>query len=281
MAVDIEKWIKRATPDYFSMFINAWLPFNAWYMDLFYDESIHRTTDKDIISHIRNSDNRYKTKILALLRGDNDESRKFKALLGGLHVALESDPIPNNDHRIGFSRMCISTPAGNIFQNVQSFGSYTYKCLYDRSRPRGTKRVVCEVINKKNSHTKYLVEQNEWDELEFVKLPDYLSIGEQTIRDKLLEYYMEINPYKPENIVCLAERRPDGTFVKPKRSIEINSSAGLYFVDDCDKVAQVLIQLLYELRCKLFHGEMAPLECFQDTYKYAFEIQLMLIKTLV
>lgn len=281
MAVDIDKWVNRATPDYFSMYINAWLPYNAWYMDKFYDDSIHRTTDKDIISHIRNSDNRYKTKILALLRGDDDESRNFKALLGRLHSALELDPIPNNDHRIGFNRTCIITPAGNLFQKMQHFGSYTYKCVYDRSLPRGTKRVKCEVISKKTTRTKYIVEQNEWDDIEFVKLPDYLSIREDAIRNKLLESYMEINPYKPENIVYVADKRQDGTFIKPRRSIEINSSAGIYFVDDCDKVAQVLIQLLYELRCKLFHGEMDPLECFQNIYKCAFEIQLMLIKTLV
>ncbi len=38
--------------------------------------------------------------------------------------------------------------------------------------------------------------------------------------------------------------------------------------------------MLYELRCKLFHGELDPTEANQDIYKYAYNIQNLLIKEL-
>lgn len=280
MPIFIENWIRRAKPDYFSMFVNAWLPFNAWYMNMFYDESFGRTTDKDIISHIRTTDNRYKAKILALLRGNTNESNEFKELIGHLHLALEANPLPDDNHRVSFSRTCISNTTNSRLECTKSFGPYIYKCVYDRSQKRGSKRIKCEVISKKTTHTKYVIEQFDWNDAEFVQLPDFIAIEDRMIQDKLKIYYAEINPNKPTNIVCVVSKNPDGTIIQPRHSIAIASHLGVYFQDDMDKIAQVLIQLLYDLRCKLFHAEINPVECYQEVYKYAFEIHYMLIKYL-
>ena len=75
----INKWIKRAELDYYTMFIKTWIPFNAWYMRDFYDDSITppRTSDKAIIDYLNSNSNKYRDKIKRLLRGTDDVAKEF------------------------------------------------------------------------------------------------------------------------------------------------------------------------------------------------------------
>ena len=56
----ISKWIDKSEPDFYTLFIKAWIPYNSWYMCNFYDEDAtpKRTSDIDIINYmiIRKSD---------------------------------------------------------------------------------------------------------------------------------------------------------------------------------------------------------------------------------
>ena len=56
MSIYIDKWLDKAKIDYFQMFIQAWIPFNAWYMREFYDESTGRKSDSDIMYYIGHND---------------------------------------------------------------------------------------------------------------------------------------------------------------------------------------------------------------------------------
>ena len=67
---------------------------------------------------------------------------------------------------------------------------------------------------------------------------------------------------------------------KPPHSVAYGKEERAYFTDDEDKVAQVLIQLLYNLRCLIFHGELNPTESNMEVYEHAYHIQSMIIKEL-
>lgn len=71
----INNWIDRAELDYYTMFIKTWIPFNAWYMRDFYDESVNRTSDKSIIEFLNSNSNKYRDKIKSLLRGTDDVAK--------------------------------------------------------------------------------------------------------------------------------------------------------------------------------------------------------------
>ena len=82
----ISKWIDKSEPDFYTLFIKAWIPYNSWYMSNFYDEdaSPKRTSDKDIISYIKANSNAYKDKIVTLLRNNDEESETFKLQISRL-----------------------------------------------------------------------------------------------------------------------------------------------------------------------------------------------------
>ena len=91
---------------------------------------------------------------------------------------------------------------------------------------------------------------------------------------------MEINPKKPTDIV-LPMRMRGGSELPPLNSIEISKEAKLYVVNDAVKVSQVLIEMLYILRCFIFHGELEPNKVYYGVYEHAYHILRILNEELV
>ena len=48
--------------------------------------------------------------------------------------------------------------------------------------------------------------------------------------------------------------------------------AGIHFVNDTEKIAKALIEIIYSLRCLLFHGELVPREEYNKIYESAYYI---------
>jgi len=36
MPIHVDSWLKRAEAGYYMMFVRAWIPFYAWFMDVYY-----------------------------------------------------------------------------------------------------------------------------------------------------------------------------------------------------------------------------------------------------
>lgn len=284
MAVNthINNWINRAelVMDYYTLFIKAWIPYNAWYMHNFYDEDSYPKRDRDaaIIGYINSTSNRYRDKIKSLLKGADTQSMEFRLLLGKLHFALESNPIPDFENRITFSTI-------NLIRNTQkshshTSGQFVYSARFDDSLPKTAKRWVLEVQKKSNNQTIHRIDLFNWSEEELNNDHDFISITETEKKNQLRDAFAKINPRKPIQIIIPPRRIKSGNFVKPDNSVKIDESANLYFTDDHDLVSKVIVQLLYELRCKLFHGELDPIDSNLSVYEYAYKIQNVLIKEL-
>ena len=52
------------------------------------------------------------------------------------------------------------------------------------------------------------------------------------------------------------------------------------FVNDNDRIAAAIIQILYMLRCCLAHGDITPDKKTSDVYRYAYEVLLCPLKKL-
>ena len=89
----------------------------------------------------------------------------------------------------------------------------------------------------------------------------------------------EIDPKKKISVVIPPERKR-GKYVAPPNSICVDTTNNLYFTNNLEDVSKSIIQILYELRCKLFHGEIEPSEANVGVYEQAFYIQRTLIKAL-
>ncbi len=273
----IREWLNIAQIDYFSMFIKAWIPFNAWYMAHYYDESQHRTSDRTIIDHICKTDNHYRARIMSLLQNGDAESLSFQQKLANIQKKLLEHPMPSIEKQLTLDTVYMEQIYTTDIVKIGRYRIYDIKCSYTRSLPRGSKRIKCEVIRRSSNHTKYLIEQSEWSKTEFETINEYRDIHNDLLRNAIIDVYEQINPQYPTKITCSLIRRGDEEIV-PRNSIRMGEKDSIYITNNIELVATVVINLLYELRCKLFHGEVDPLEVYQPIYQYAYEIQMMLNK---
>ena len=276
----ISKWIEKSEPDFYTLFIKAWIPYNSWYMHNFYDEdaSPKRTTDKDIIGYIKNNSNVYKDKIITLLRNNNDESNNFRLLLSSLYYQLENTPIPNVNERISFNSICISDNSNSNGPLTISESDFSVTGKKDISLPRTSARWIFEVIDNRTTKTISRISLIKCSLTELRSNSDFNSLANKykTSVEKCLN---EIDPNKKISVMIPPDRRR-GRFVEPQHSICIDSNKNLYFTDNLEDVSKSVIQILYELRCKLFHGEIEPSDANSGVFEQAFYIQRVLIKAL-
>lgn len=277
---NVPRWLSIAELkiDYYTQFIKSWIPFNAWYMVSYYDEALNRKTDRDIIDHIKNNSNPFRDRIINLLNGDDNVANQFKFFLGQLYLQLEGHTVPDNDNKLTFTSINISRNSNSNHQIP--FRKLIYKTTYNVSAPRGTNRIKCEIFDTKRGNANiYLDEFHDWSINEFLNRPSYIALVSER-KEKLRLCFEEINPKKPENIIVKPVRDRTNNFQAPNRCIIIDKDTNVYFVDDVQLVSKVIIEMLYKLRCILFHGEINPTETNQGIYEQAYNIQKILIQEL-
>ncbi len=265
----IAKWIEKSIPDYYTLFIRAYIPYNAWYMKNFYDENT-RKTDKDILSYISTNSNVFKDRIEMLLNHDNEESQKFKILISELNYQLEQTPIPDSEERITFSHICISDNSSAGQNGVTVSGNNNSFVVKGQKKLTPRKCWEFEVIDTSNNNrTISIITLQKCSISELHSNSDYnlLNRTYKTTVDKCLN---EIDPRKKVSIV-VKRNEPNICIDKKKK---------LYFTDVIGDVSKAIMILLYELRCKLFHGEIEPTLKNMGVYEWAFKIQDMLNKSL-
>lgn len=270
--IHIEKWAKRNEEDFYMLFVGAWIPFNAWY----HKEIAPRCSskrDRDNINFIAQNPNTYKNKILSYLNGRDRESLRFQQELVDLHKALELHAIPDDTEPITFKTTTIFDAPSLIQQDF-------YKSHYKIERtPRGSGYNYDVLLEDKNTHAvKYRNNFATCDAATLEADPNFMRLTE-AIRNKLKDEFLAVGIKAPRNVI-LEPIVVGGVNRKPQHSIELGDHDKQYFIDNRDKIAQVLIQLIYNLRCQIFHGSLDPTEANMVVYQHAYQIQRMLIKEL-
>lgn len=273
----IHNWIDKSAPDYYTMFIKVWIPYNAWYMHNYYEED-NRTSDKAIISHIKEVANPFKDKIIALLRNNDEESNSFKKMISKLHQQLERVPIPNSTERISFSSV-------NLFPNLDKNGpktiakrGFSVTGKKDITLPKTSKRWIFEIVKNANNKTICRIELNKCSvkelylDYEFSKLDSKYKMA-------IEECLKAIDPEQKVSVIIPPIHRGN-SYVKPPNSICLDKDSNLYFTEDISNISKALISIMYELRCKLFHGEIEPNADNLGVYEWAYKIQYLLNKSL-
>ena len=259
----LDDWLKKTEIDYYQMFILSWIPFNAWYMKVYYDYENRIESDKEIINKIKTEENPFRSKIINLLNGSNQESTLFKDNIYNLHLLLEANTIPNQEKRISFSSL--KTHDNPNRQEIFTYKYKTYKFDFLINQPRTTKRFRCEII-KTDGSSDGLIELHSCSKEEIEQHSDYLKQIPK-VQQKILFGFNQINPNKSSSILS-------------NKASGLKIFNDLYFINNTTIISQFLIELLYQLRCKIFHGEIDPKPAYYDVYKNAYLLIKPLIKTL-
>ena len=119
-----------------------------------------------------------------------------------------------------------------------------------------------------------------WNLSLFHEAPDFLALRSDTQKRHLEDCFLSIDP-RPIAKVVLPISIKGGKEVDPVKSIRLSMSRKRFFTDDKVLISKTLIEILYSLRCMIFHGSLDPTGANHGVYEHAFYIMNILIKELV
>jgi len=260
LKLHIDNWITRAEPDYYTMFIKAWIPFNAWYFTEY-------STKKDSVAlkEIKNTKNKIRNRIEALLTNDDNISKTFRFNLSQLHIELDARRIMNYGTIVSFRSIILEDYTPLPATDTDRKGN-VYKAIPDKSK--GYKAIILDKSGKTLLDRTF----NPYNFDSLITDTQYVALGDSKIQEKVRLCFAKINPESPISIISNSNVKSE--------YILLDSDLKVKMISDTELIAKSLIQTLYTLRCLLFHGELDPSETNQPIYENAFHILKILIKEL-
>lgn len=251
---NVNRWIEQVGIDYYTQFIKAWIPFNAWY-NVNYPLI---DSDRAILNEIKRSTNSFFDGIVSLIKSTSPEGVLFKGYISDLHKSLQDCSIRNGQTVISFESIIIE-------KNPDNQVNYDYRGVnYYIKRTDNGRSCSFNIAITRSGTNLFTLNQSKFDFTEVEGIRSYASLSEE--RKKILKAnYLLLNPYKPTNLLSTPST---------DSYIEIGSYK---FINNINVIAKGLVEILYLLRCSLFHGELVPNEQSKNVYKYSFEILCMLL----
>lgn len=281
MPLYIDHWLDRAEPDFYMMFVAAWIPFNAWYKK---EIAPHTTngTDAQCISYMCSNPNNYKDRIMYYLRDNGFNGQWMRSEIAALQRMLILHPIPDAASPLNFSSICVESNVCHCYETDYRRCHYKWEHINNPVPPQ--KKFQCVVVD---THavpqiTKLSLGVDRWSVDDLTSHPDYMALESHEMKEKVLIFFNEINPKKPLDVIKVSHPDGHGGFKIPPHSRAFdNIQPPICFDEDNEKVAKVLINLIYKLRCQIFHGSLDPNRNNMEVYEHAYNIQRKLIKALV
>ena len=233
-----QNWLNLAEVDYIGPFVKAWLAYNAWYRNVYCTMS----KDFEIMEEIKWKSNPIKNTVVPMLESTTEESVRLRNYIGALHSSLESYELRSNGDRITFRKVYIKANSlrhfSETYRNVTYSGTPT-SAKVDRGGVRllnFTHNYFC--IDALTSHS------------------DYLTLSEERKR-KIKANYEIMNPRISANFL--------------ERSEQEAMQMGAYsFYCTADDAFSGMLEIIYQMRCSLFHGELIPekraVACYEPAY---------------
>ncbi|TPN31335.1 hypothetical protein [Mesorhizobium sp. B1-1-6] len=265
---NLKRWRDVAEVDWFSQFIKAWIPFNAWMTDTFGDLS-----DRELLDKVKGTSNVVKNKTLPMIsrnlrvardaesnwQDDSGDAQQFRLQIGELHRRLQQCIVEGRRGRVCFETVDIGANGRKDEQQVK--WTRTFRCRRDHPN-RG--EVSLEISASRSisafgltlpSHDRRALE----DDATFRALADVQ-------RAVLLALFEAVAPRLVMNV--LAEHSAQ----------KMLTYGDVHFIDDSEKNFSALIDVLYGLRNALFHGSITPNDTHNQIYRPAYLIAMRLVK---
>lgn len=246
------QWKQLVEVDWIGQYVKAWVAFNAWYRNTFSPD----LKDWEIIEEIKDDQGHIRSKLENFLPGLGSSDGSFQLNVANLHKVLTEVTITSSQKRIWLQQIFDYKHVDSI-QEIKNRITYKININID-----GKQRVV-KVINSLNQELfnqtinskdeKYLPEESfpeEW-------FGD-LSTTQRQILDGFL---IESSPI--HNLLNITDNY-----------IEIGN---IKFINNKRLIARALIEVLYQLRNALFHGEITPNTEVQGVYQFAYLVLKQII----
>ena len=252
-----EKWKQLIDIDYFTHFVKAWVAFNAWYKNHFPET----TSDRDAINTIQEQSNNVKHRFKGYLTGEDENSKIFRQNLGHLKYMLTNQNIENRGKRIYFESFTLTVDRTLLKQEDRKRNiDYFVEVKIRRSE-------VNEVIAKvtKSDGTILLdYAHSNYDENSLRSDPDFINKLSLAQQEYIIGCFKRATSH--QDVQILASESED--------HIDLVSCK---FKNDPELIFKLTIEILYNLRNVLFHGQIVPDKQTNKVYEPAYKILKMLL----
>lgn len=247
-----DAWLRMSDIDYAGQFVKVWLAFNAWYRSAYTE-----TRDRAIFNEIKWQNNPILSTLRPRLEATSEDASQFRSEIGLLRRRLEDYEITSGKgsekRRIWFRRVLLRANAPGIERETK----YAIEFKVDLHANRQVSAVVTRIRSGTIILTLPACPHNA-DTLKAV--PAFMTLS-QTQQAILLQVYERAAP----DWYC------DLTTYEDANSQPIKCGA-FEFKCGSDQLFAGVVEVLYLMRCTLFHGELVPTKDAVACYEPAFRL---------
>lgn len=268
---NIRRWIEQSDIDYIGHFIKAWIPFNAWYNDTF----SNLNSDREKISAIKSLNNTVRRGINTLMESTSQQGQEFRSNLSALYYQLQQNQIDGRDGRIWFEDSLKEKNSLDLIDN-REFGRDKYYLKRTDGRFLGQVSEMKIILKRRSDNsTIFNYTHSDYDIVHLQSFPDYQSLS-QTKKEQIRTMFQELKPIKIESLIETSKNESPVNYYTCDSYIlrRDTTNSSCYSIH----VVKALVEILYQLRNVLFHGELVPNRGAQNVYKEAYLILKMILE---
>jgi hypothetical protein len=268
LADNLKRWRDAAEVDWFSQFIKAWIPFNAWMTDTYGDLS-----DRELLDKVKGTANVVKNRTVPMLaknlivahdaeggwQDDSADAQDFRLQIGQLHRCLQECVVEGRRGRVSFETVDIG--ANTRREELKTKWRRDFRVRRDHPN-KGECLVEISASQTKPAYALTLATYSR-QALEDDATFRALTVEQRTI---LLGQFNAVAPRLVINVLAEHGAQRKLTY------------GDVHFMNDAERNFSALIDITYSLRNALFHGSITPNEDHNRIYKPAYLIAMRLVK---
>lgn len=266
---NLRQWRDSAQIDWFSQFIKAWIPFNAWMTDTYGDLS-----DKELLDHVKGSSNVVRNRIVPMLtwrpgavRGaiggwqdSSPEAEAFRLEIESLHRLLQACVVEGRKGRVSFETVDI----GYNSKKIDTLVKWTRTFQVRRDHP-ATGEVTLEMSQPKTTTSAFILTQPKHERRLLEDDASFQALKVEQ-RSTFLVLHTAVAPRRIASVLAAHD------------ATDILKFGETSFVSDPEKVFSAVVDVCYSLRNALFHGSITPNEQHNAIYEPAYHIVMRFVR---
>jgi hypothetical protein len=256
---NLSRWRDAAEIDWFSQFIKAWIPFNAWMTDTFGD-----LTDRDLLDKVKTGSNVVYNRIVPMLDPSRDRGQdadEFRLQVAELHRLLQECTVEGRRGRVSFETVDL----GNNPIKIQQVTVRSRTLRVQRDHPN--KGEVTVEITASRTKAALLLTFPNHDRRALEDDPSFQSCIPEH-RARLLDLFEAVAPRRIDTVLAKHD-------APTSECLEFGNTR---FVARPEKIFSALVDVIYSLRNALFHGSITPNTQHNEIYEPAYHIVMRLVR---
>ncbi len=265
---NLKRWRDAAEIDWFSQFIKAWIPFNAWMTDTFGD-----LTDRELLDKVKAGNNVVFNRVVPMLslrlrqtreaklgwQDDSPEAQEFRLQIADLHRLLQSCVLDGRKGRVSFETVDVGANAHKDEQRNK------WKRTFRVRRDHPAKLEVTLEMSATKTSQAFSLQLPQHDRRQLEDAPCF-QILKDDHRSTLLDMFEMVAPRKIASVLAL------------HGETDVLMFGEVAFSNDPGKLFSALIDVVYNLRNALFHGSITPNETHNEIYEPAYRVVMRLVR---